>query len=660
MSRRARELETIALTMLAALPLYATHAISPLVVVVFHAVMLAIGIRVAFGRSPQLVPLPVLNASAVAYFIFFFVDWVAISHNLIAASSHLVLFIAAYQPMEAMRVRNQGQRLLITALIFVASIATATHISIVLFVFIFAWLMFRQLMYLSHLATVQALDRPFAEPASGRAAIFYVAGTAVVATLLFPIIPRIRNPLVHGVTSELSNATTGLSESINFDQQRASASGDAQVMARVWMEQEAIPLFTPLRMRAVVYDRFGGNRWQQTPHGGYRSVPTKGGVSIIARPTGFSRSATIQQRFSAGSGRLLLPAETYKVTGLQGAVLEGPTDDAYATLPGNRDKLTYDVGLSPHILPLPQKNKRPPAVVNYPVRPEVAALARRIVGDSTAPSAQARKIAAYMEQRFRYVADPALMNGQVMTVDDFLLREHRGHCEYFAAGMVALMTSLGVPARIVGGFYGGELNPLTGYFVIRKQHGHAWVEVWDGTRWLTEDPTPASLRPGSSSSGLFRAYAGALAESINYFWDRYVLTFGLGDQVALAIELITRGRTTLQLARTRLGESLHEVASLRYLMVLAALLLAGLGAIAIQRRRRPIHHQLLAAMARLGIEVSPAMTMEEALTQVRVERPAAAAMLSPLVAMYEEEQFSERPSKERRAMLKRGLAQIEG
>jgi transglutaminase-like putative cysteine protease len=504
---------------------------------------------------------------------------------------------------------------------------------------------------------VQALDRPFAEPASGRAAIFYVAGTAVVAMLLFPVIPRIRNPLVHGVTSELSNATTGLSESINFDEQRASSTGDPQVVARVWMEKNAIPLFTPLRMRAVVYDRFVGNRWEQTPRGGAVGVPAKNGTSIIARPTGFTSTATIQQFFFRGKGRLLLPSETFKVFGLQGGVFEGPTEDAYLTIPGTRDKVTYEVGLSSRIYPRFQK-KRAPKVINYPVRPEVAALARAIVGSSTAPNAQAAKVSAYMERNFQYVADPALMNGKAMTVDEFLLRERRGHCEYFAAGMVALMTSLNVPARIVGGFYGGELNPLTGYFVMRQQHGHAWVEVWDGSRWLTADPTPSSLRPGSSSSGFFRSYASALAESINYFWDRYVLTFGLGDQVALAIELLTSGRDALLQARTRLAASAHELISPRYLLVLGGLLLAGAATIALARRRRPIHHQLADALARLGIDVGPAMTMEEALARVRVEHPDRAAALAPLVALYEEEQFSGRPSRERRAMIKRGLAAL--
>ena len=86
-------------------------------------------------------------------------------------------------------------------------------------------------------------------------------------------------------------------------------------------------------------------------------------------------------------------------------------------------------------------------------------------------------------------------------VDDFLLRERRGHCEYFAAGMVALLTALNVPARIVGGFYGGKLNPLTGYFVIRHEDAHAWVEVFDGNGWRTFAVTCLCVaRLGATSS----------------------------------------------------------------------------------------------------------------------------------------------------------------
>src|SRR6185436_4983825 len=118
-------------------------------------------------------------------------------------------------------------------------------------------------------------------------------------------------------------------------------------------------------------------------------------------------------------------------------------------------------------------------------------------------------------------------------------------CEYFAAGMVVLLNALDVPARIAGGYYGGRLNPLMGYFTIRRDDAHAWTEMWDGKRWLTFDSTPPSLRPGSEESG-FRAYASALGDSVTYFWDRYILTFGLADQVTLFSDFFTAARDALK------------------------------------------------------------------------------------------------------------------
>src|SRR5207247_1738297 len=74
----------------------------------------------------------------------------------IAASTHLVLFIAVYQPIESMQRRNGAQRLLTAALIFIASLATATHIAIVPFVIVFAFFFFRQLIHISHLDSLEA------------------------------------------------------------------------------------------------------------------------------------------------------------------------------------------------------------------------------------------------------------------------------------------------------------------------------------------------------------------------------------------------------------------------------------------------------------------------------------------------------------------------
>jgi hypothetical protein len=287
-------------------------------------------------------------------------------------------------------------------------------------------------------------------------------------------------------------------------------------------------------------------------------------------------------------------------------------------------------------------------VTNYPVTPAVAAMARQVVGNHTDPMARAADIERYLSTKFIYVADPAQI-GRRMTVDDFLLREHRGHCEYFAAGMVALLSSLGTPARIVGGFYGGKLNPLTGYFVVRREDAHAWVEAYDGTKWRTFDPTPPALRPGNAKDGLLSIYASAIGDSLNYFWDRNVLTYGLADQVRIAVDTIGRTRDALgalQLsARKLLTIRAAEMAGV--VLVLAALLLL------VAWQRRPAFELLREHLARLGIEVGPATTMEEAL---RRARPEDAAALEPLIAMYEAERFSAAPPRGVRAEIRRRLA----
>ena len=525
MNRRF-ELELLFLAIFAAVPLYATQAISAPPLLAFHAVMTAVAARVAFGKSPEVIPAAVMRVFAIVYVPFYIIDAAAISRSAIAASTHLILFIAAYQAIESAKTRNTAQRLLTASLICTAGVATSTHIAILPFIVFFGFLLLRQLMHLSHEETIAMTGTLIAEPPSGRAASFYVIGALAIGTCLFPFMPRIRNPLLPGMTGPLSNATTGLSDSINLNETR-SISSDATVVSRVWMGQETIPFFTPLRLKGTIYERFANNTWIQ---GRRDFIPLDGsdGTTRVARPEGFTRKAGVQQRFLIGS-RLFLPVGSFEVSGA-GQLAAGPTRDIFTVWSSHRDTIAYDVALARDTAPRRPQNV---TVSDYPVTPAVRAMARQIAGSETDPMRQAGAVEAYLSQRFRYVADPSQI-GRTMTVDQFLLHEHRGHCEYFAAGMVALMTALNVPARIVGGFYGGTLNPLTGYFVIRREDAHAWVEVWEGNSWQTFDPTPASLRPGNAHEGLLRVYAAAVADSINYFWDRHILTYGLGDQLAIA------------------------------------------------------------------------------------------------------------------------------
>ena len=112
-------------------------------------------------------------------------------------------------------------------------------------------------------------------------------------------------------------------------------------------------------------------------------------------------------------------------------------------------------------------------------------------------------LAMLRQRRFEYTLEPQLLGRD--SVDDFLFRTRQGFCEHFAGAFVFLMRAAGVPARVVTGYQGGELNPLDGYVTVRQSDAHAWAEVWvAGQGWRRVDPTAAAA-PERVSLGMSRA-----------------------------------------------------------------------------------------------------------------------------------------------------------
>ena len=56
------------------------------------------------------------------------------------------------------------------------------------------------------------------------------------------------------------------------------------------------------------------------------------------------------------------------------------------------------------------------------------------------------------------------MNSKLDPINDFLENRQQvgGYCEYFALGMVRLCNAVGIQAREVTGYYGGEFNSSAG------------------------------------------------------------------------------------------------------------------------------------------------------------------------------------------------------
>jgi hypothetical protein len=109
------------------------------------------------------------------------------------------------------------------------------------------------------------------------------------------------------------------------------------------MGQETIPFFTPLRLRGTVYERFGANKWLQGRRD-FAPLESHEGVTQIARPSGFTRRVTVQQRFTVGS-RLFLPVGTWRLDG-PSQIYEGPTRDVFMVWQTRRDVVNFDADLA--------------------------------------------------------------------------------------------------------------------------------------------------------------------------------------------------------------------------------------------------------------------------------------------------------------------------
>lgn len=115
------------------------------------------------------------------------------------------------------------------------------------------------------------------------------------------------------------------------------------------------------------------------------------------------------------------------------------------------------------------------------------------------------------------------------------IQMQRGHCELYASTLALAARSLGIPARIVNGYFGGEWNDTGHFLIIRQQHAHSWVEVWLNGHWQRMDPTPASRWQLSSIQ--FPAW-DQVWETVKLTWYRYILEFQNQDRENLFKSLI--------------------------------------------------------------------------------------------------------------------------
>jgi len=99
--------------------------------------------------------------------------------------------------------------------------------------------------------------------------------------------------------------------------------------------------------------------------------------------------------------------------------------------------------------------------------------------------------------------------------------------------MVVLLRNLGIHAREVNGFLGGQWNGFGQYLAVTQNEAHSWVEVWfPGYGWVQFDPTPGSA--GTSAAVTSWLWPGRfLFDGLQHRWNKWVLDYNLESQSGL-------------------------------------------------------------------------------------------------------------------------------
>lgn len=93
----------------------------------------------------------------------------------------------------------------------------------------------------------------------------------------------------------------------------------------------------------------------------------------------------------------------------------------------------------------------------------------------------------FRAENFHYTLQPSLLGDN--PVDEFLFSTRNGFCEHYSSAFVVLMRAAAIPARVVTGYLGGEMNG--DYMIVRQSDAHAWTEVYLEGQWVRFDPTGA-------------------------------------------------------------------------------------------------------------------------------------------------------------------------
>jgi transglutaminase-like putative cysteine protease len=306
---------------------------------------------------------------------------------------------------------------------------------------------------------------------------------APLTLVLFVFFPRIQGPF-WGMPGDAAGARTGLSDSMEPGK-IAELTLSPEIAFRVHF-QDAAPPPAALYWRGPVLGNYDGRRWLPLAA---TTLPPSTRVVVRGKPVRYqvTQEASGRQSLFALDVPLAsprLPNDTVRIQPdmqiLASQALTGRVRYEAAS------SLDYQLQADESPVVLRDWMQLPPGF-----NPKTHEFANQLRSRSGNDADMVKAVLQmFRDQQFSYTLRPPRLGRH--GVDDFLFSTRAGFCEHYAGAFVVLMRILDIPARVVTGYQGGELNQVDGYLTVRQSDAHAWAEVWlAGRGWVRVDPTAA-------------------------------------------------------------------------------------------------------------------------------------------------------------------------
>ncbi|RZL95549.1 MAG: DUF3488 domain-containing protein [Variovorax sp.] len=377
---------------------------------------------------------------------------------------------------------------------------------------------------------------------------------APIMLVLFMLFPRMA-PL-WGTPNDGMAGRTGLSSTMRVGSIAQLALDDG-IAARIKFDGGRIPAQRDLYFRGPVLSQFDGREWTAPPLFSGGILPQSLRVRVRGEPIGYEVTLEPSNRpwlltLDAAQARPELP----------GYALFGTSDLQWVASRPIGDLVRYRAESFTQFQSGPQRRTaelQPYVALPPGSNPRTAALAAQMKRDPALAGAATPAFVQAALQRLRtggyaYTLEPGLYDND--TADEFWFVHKAGFCEHIASAFVVLMRALDIPARIVTGYQGGEINGVDNFWVLRHSDAHAWAEVWqEGAGWLRVDPTGAispdrvgQFQRLAPQPGLFAGAIGAMSptlaqnlraawEAVNNRWNQSVLNYTQSRQLDLLKKL---------------------------------------------------------------------------------------------------------------------------